>query len=79
MREALKSNASGIILAHNHPSGDVNPSTADIDLTKELYFIAKMVGLKVMDHIIIGHNKYYSFYDHNWWDSYEKEKVKSDN
>lgn len=79
LREALKSNASSIILAHNHPSGDVNPSTADIELTKELYFIAKMVGLKVMDHIIIGHNKYYSFYDHNWWDSYEKEKVKSDN
>lgn len=48
---ALLSNASGIILAHNHPSGNTNPSQADLDLTKKLRDAGKLLDIAVLDHI----------------------------
>ncbi len=72
-REALKEGALGMILVHNHPSGDVNPSNSDILLTKAVYQEGKNLGIPVIDHVIVGYNNYYSFYDNNWWDKYEKE------
>jgi len=51
---AILNNASRIILAHNHPSGLVTPSKADIDLTKRLGEIGKMMGIPVLDHVIVG-------------------------
>ncbi len=76
LREALKEGALGIILVHNHPSGDVEPSKNDKELTKEIYLQGKKLGIQVIDHIIVGYNNYYSFYDNNWWDEYERESKK---
>lgn len=60
---AIKSNSSSIILAHNHPSGNLQPSQADIQLTKRCKEIGKMLDLVVLDHIIITADAYYSFAD----------------
>lgn len=60
---ALKANATGIILAHNHPSGNLKPSNADIQLTKRLTDGAGFLDINVLDHIIITSESYYSFRD----------------
>lgn len=60
---ALENNATSIILSHNHPSGSVKPSDADIRLTKKLKNAGEMLDVPVLDHIIIGDEKYYSFAD----------------
>jgi len=60
---ALKGNASGIILTHNHPSGSVRPSEADIKLTKRLVECGKLLDINVWDHIILSEKSYYSFAD----------------
>jgi DNA repair protein RadC len=60
---ALKALASSIIVAHNHPSGNLNPSEADIALTKKLKQIGTMVSIPVLDHLIITKESYYSFAD----------------
>ena len=60
---ALKGNASGIILTHNHPSGSIRPSEADIKLTKRLVECGKLLDINVWDHIILSENSYYSFAD----------------
>lgn len=62
-KDALLLSASSVICMHNHPSGDVNPSTEDIDITNSLINSGNMIGIKVIDHIIFGNNGYYSFYD----------------
>lgn len=59
--------ANSFICIHNHPSGDVRPSHADIEITKQLIEIGKNVGIHLNDHIIIGKNKYYSFFEENPW------------
>jgi DNA repair protein RadC len=58
---ALRKKASAIILAHNHPSGHVRPSDADIRLTKTIQETAKVLDILVHDHIIIGENRFFSF------------------
>ena len=60
---ALKSAASSIILSHNHPSGSCAPSDADRQLTKKLAAAAKLLDLRVLDHIIVSDEGYYSFAD----------------
>lgn len=60
-KEAYLLNATSIICVHNHPSGDVKPSTEDINLTTRLKEIGMLLGIRVIDHIIIGDDKYYSF------------------
>ena len=62
-KEAYLLSASGIICVHNHPSGDVSPSREDIIVTKKLKEIGIIHGINVIDHIIIGNNSYYSFYE----------------
>ncbi len=54
-REAIKANASAIVLAHNHPSGDPKPSPDDISTTNSLQKAAFMIGIELVDHIIVGH------------------------
>lgn len=61
-KEAYLAGASSIILVHNHPTGNIFPSSNDIDTTKKLKEIGDIMGVKVVDHIIIGKDKYYSFY-----------------
>lgn len=60
---ALKANASGIILAHNHPSGNLQPSDEDIRLTKKLKEGGKLLDFSVLDHIILTEDGYLSFQD----------------
>lgn len=64
-KEAYLLSASGIICIHNHPSGNVNPSNNDIIMTKQLVEVGKILGIKVLDHIIIGKDNYYSFNDND--------------
>ncbi len=60
---ALDCHASSIILCHNHPSGNINPSDSDIQLTKKLQQAGFLLDLPILDHIIIGEESYYSFAD----------------
>jgi len=60
---ALENNASGIILGHNHPSGNLKPSDADIKLTRKIKEAGLLLEISVLDHIIVGVEKYYSFAD----------------
>ena len=63
-RKALEiKNTAQIIISHNHPSGNISPSAADKNITKKLTEGAKLLDLKIVDHLIIGHNEYYSFAD----------------
>jgi DNA repair protein RadC len=71
MKEALRWNATALIFAHNHPSGDPEPSACDREITKELVFAARIMQLKILDHIVIGNNCYFSFADRGLIEDYE--------
>jgi DNA repair protein RadC len=62
-KTAIEHHASGIILSHNHPSGNTKPSEADIQLTKKIVAGGKNLDIDVLDHIIIAGNSFYSFAD----------------
>jgi DNA repair protein RadC len=62
-KEAILLNSTSIILAHNHPSGNAQPSDSDINLTKNLKEFGKCVDINVLDHIIVADNLYFSFVD----------------
>lgn len=64
-KSAIKKSAAGIILAHNHPSGDVMPSEEDILMTKRIKEGGLILGIEVLDHLIIGENGYFSFKEEN--------------
>lgn len=64
-KEAYLLSASSIICLHNHPSNDTTPSHADITFTKALIEIGKIQNIPILDHIIVGDDNYYSFYEHN--------------
>jgi DNA repair protein RadC len=61
IKKALDNYATGIIICHNHPSGNPQPSNNDIDLTKRLKFAANFFDIKILDHIIIADNNFFSF------------------
>ena len=65
LKTALEVSATGIILAHNHPSGTLKPSEADKQLTAKLSAAAKSLDIKVLDHLIITEKAYFSFADEN--------------
>lgn len=62
-KEALKENASFIVLAHNHPGGEVMPSIQDDEITKILVKNGQLIGIKVVDHLIVTPNSYFSYYE----------------
>jgi DNA repair protein RadC len=64
-RYAVKFSAFQIILVHNHPSGDPNPSSQDLEITKIFEQAGNLLQIKILDHIIIGHNSYLSIMDYN--------------
>ena len=72
-REAVKLNSARMILVHNHPAGSVNPSYEDVYLTNEFIKLGNMMGISVIDHIIIGNNRYYSLRENNG-DLFEKKE-----
>lgn len=59
-KPAIEESAAGIVVLHNHPSGDASPSEEDIELTKELKEAGELLGIELLDHIIIGKNSYVS-------------------
>ena len=61
---ALLTNARAVILAHNHPAGSTNPSKADMDVTKKAKDVLTMLGISLLDHIIVAHDKTYSMADY---------------
>ena len=61
MERAIKHYAVSLIFVHNHPSGNPEPSTSDKELTRDLLYAASIMQIKVLDHIIIGENRYFSF------------------
>jgi len=63
--EAVKKSSASIVLLHNHPSGEVQPSREDINITQRLIKAGEIMGIKVLDHIIIGDGKYLSFKEEN--------------
>jgi len=60
---AIKASANSIILIHNHPSGDCKPSKDDLDVTKKLRDAGELIGIKIIDHVIIGKNQFNSIID----------------
>jgi DNA repair protein RadC len=71
IESAISHNASSVIFVHNHPSGDTTPSKSDKQCTRDLVFIGKVTQIKVLDHIIIGGNSYFSFADEGLINKYE--------
>lgn len=63
LREALLQRATRIVIVHNHPSGNTQPSKADIEITKKIAQSADIMNIKLLDHIIVCEDKYYSFAD----------------
>lgn len=61
---AVRQSAAAMILLHNHPSGDPAPSPEDLEVTRRLCEAGHLMGIKILDHIIIGENEFYSFADH---------------
>ena len=62
-RKALSYASSAIILAHNHPSGNLTPSEADIRLTRKLVNFGELIDIQILDHLILFDNNYFSFAD----------------
>ncbi len=71
MESAIAHNATALIFAHNHPTGDLAPSRTDKQLTRELVFVGMIMQIKVLDHIIIGEDRYFSFADDKLIEKYE--------
>ena len=63
VESAIEHNATALIVAHNHPSGDPTPSKGDKQFTRDLVFIGMLLPFRVLDHIIVGDNRYFSFAD----------------
>ena len=60
-KAAVLANAAAIVVAHNHPSGDPTPSPDDMDVTRRLSAAGSVLGIAVLDHIVVGDGRYYSF------------------
>jgi DNA repair protein radc len=70
IKNAIRNNALSLIFVHNHPSGDPKPSQSDKDITRDLVFAGNLLQIKVLDHIIIGDNRYFSFADEGLIEEY---------
>jgi DNA repair protein RadC len=65
VEKALRYQATSVLLCHNHPKGSVKPSFDDINLTARLKRMLEPLGVEVVDHIIIGENEYFSFFEND--------------
>jgi len=75
MESALKHNAASLIFVHNHPSGNPEPSAGDKEITRDLVYAGRIMQIKVLDHIIIGDNRYFSFAGEGLIEEYELDFV----
>jgi DNA repair protein RadC len=64
---AIRHSAAAVVFVHNHPSGDPTPSAEDLALTRRLREVGEIVGVRVLDHIIVGAGRYVSFVDDGYW------------
>lgn len=64
-REAILARAAAVVVFHNHPSGDPTPSSEDVAVTRRLVAAAAIVGIDLIDHLILGAGRYFSFYEHS--------------
>jgi DNA repair protein RadC len=71
IKRAIYHNAVSLIFAHNHPSGNPEPSGNDREITEDLVFAGNIMQIKVLDHIIVGNNRYFSFADERLIEEYE--------
>jgi DNA repair protein RadC len=68
-RGAIRRNAQAIVIAHNHPSGDPAPSREDIEVTEKLIKAGEIIGIRILDHIVVGadaHTSIYTTHSHLW-------------
>ena len=65
---AIRESAGSLVFVHNHPSGDPEPSPEDIDITRRLTSVGEIVGIRVMDHVVVGDGCFVSFLDRGWID-----------
>ncbi len=72
-KRALDHKAASIILAHNHPSGCIEPSDHDRQITRDLILTASFLDVRVLDHIIVGANSHFSFADHGLMQEYRRQ------
>ncbi len=66
VREALRLNAAAVILAHNHPSGQAEPSRADREITTKIARACTLLNIRLLDHLVIGHGEFTSFAERGW-------------
>jgi DNA repair protein RadC len=59
----IRDSAAAVIFVHNHPSGDPAPSPEDVDITRRLKEVGEVMGVRVLDHVVIGHDRFFSFND----------------
>jgi len=76
LQTAIKYNAPSIIVAHNHPSGSIEPSEQDKIFTKNLAIASQATGISFFDHVIIGDNHYFSFADEGLIEEYEMKAIR---
>jgi DNA repair protein RadC len=72
IEKAIRCNAVSFVLVHNHPSGNPNPSEADKDLTRNMVYAGNVMQIKLLDHIIVGDNRFYSFAGDGFIDKCQK-------
>jgi DNA repair protein RadC len=63
----IRESAAAVIFVHNHPSGDPTPSPEDVEITRRLREVGDLVGVRVLDHVVIGRGRYVSFVDDGYW------------
>jgi DNA repair protein RadC len=63
----IRESAAAVIFVHNHPSGDPTPSAEDLEITRRLREVGDLVGVRVLDHLVIGRGRYVSFVDDGYW------------
>ncbi|MBN2288050.1 MAG: DNA repair protein RadC [Candidatus Glassbacteria bacterium] len=73
LRKCLQYNAAAIVIAHNHPSGDPTPSGEDKNLTRDVVFATSLLEVKLLDHVIVGEDRFYSFADRGLIEIYLRE------
>lgn len=64
---AVRDSAAAMILVHNHPSGDPSPSPEDVEITRRLREVGELMGVRVLDHVIVGSDLHFSFVDAGYW------------
>src|SRR5216683_2579258 len=66
-KPAIVGCAAAIVAAHNHPSGDATPSPEDIEITRRLRQVGELIGIRILDHVILGAETHFSFADAGYW------------